>query len=90
MKLKLFLRFFEGEAVLYPESSLEYWSVKYNLRVREKTCASCKEIFRTTIPILIRGYAGLETPTHECGRQYNSAVFTPITEEAKNSWSQVF
>ena len=76
--------------MLYPEVSLESWMTKFDLVVRQKKCAKCGETFQTSIPILLKGYAGLETPTHGCGRQFNAAVFTPTSNETKREWESIY
>lgn len=75
--------------MLYPEVSLSEWTKKYGLQIKSKKCSKCGAIFDTTIPVLIKGYAGLETPTHECGRSFNSAIFTPTTKESIQEWNEL-
>jgi hypothetical protein len=75
--------------MLYPEVALNDWIKKHGLHTRTKKCAKCGVEHITVIPVLIRGYAGLETPTHECGRQYNAAIFTPITVDSIGAWSEL-
>lgn len=75
--------------MLYPEVKLDEWLSKHDLHIRVKKCAKCGKELPTNVPILIRGYAGLETPTHECGRQFNAAIFTPITGDTIKTWDDV-
>lgn len=75
--------------MIYPEANLQEWISKYQLEVEEKKCLNCGQYFRTTIPIIIRGYAGLETPEHECGTNHKAAVFVPISEDKLNLWKEV-
>lgn len=75
--------------MIYPDVELNTWLQKYDLEVTEKVCPKCKQLFLTKIPILIKGYAGLETPAHECGSNYKSAIFTPVSNEKNNLWKQV-
>lgn len=75
--------------MLYPEVSLQDWIAKHGLRVRLKKCAKCGTELPTNVPVLIRGYAGLETPTHECGRHFNAAIFTPITSDSMKLWNEL-
>lgn len=76
--------------MLYPDTSLDEWTRKYDLQIQSKKCANCNAFFETTVPVLIKGYAGLETPTHECGRNFNSAIFTPTTKESIQEWNELF
>lgn len=76
--------------MLYPEATLESWINKHDLVVRIKKCAKCGEGFKTSIPVLLQGYAGLETPTHECGRQFNAAIFTPISNSSIGEWEEIY
>lgn len=75
--------------MIYPDIPLENWLKKYDLEVTEKICAHCEGTFQTTIPILIKGYAGLETPQHGCPRQFAAAVFTPTSFEKTELWQKI-
>ena len=75
--------------MIYPETKLQSWSQKYGLIPESKYCACCGNRYETTVPILIKGYAGLETPEHGCDKKFNSAIFTPITDDSKNAWSKI-
>lgn len=75
--------------MIYPDSRLEDWLSKYQLTVEVKACANCGKNFETTIPVVIKGYAGLETPEHGCPTKFNAAIFTPITEESQNAWLKI-
>ena len=75
--------------MIYPDVEVSNWVQKYNLEVTEKACPKCKLIFFTNVPILIKGYAGLETPEHDCGSKYKAAIFTPTTSEKINFWKDV-
>jgi len=79
-----------GLTVFYPDFELEYWVSKYGLEIATNACAKCGQLFQTKVPVLIKGYAGLETETHECGRKYNSAIFTPISNDSKKIWENIF
>ena len=72
--------------MIYPEIDLETWKIKHNLIEECVPCSKCNNTFETTVPILIKGYAGLETPLHECGRKAQSAVFKPIKQTEINFW----
>lgn len=75
--------------MIYPDVSLQEWSAKHHLDVETKLCSNCRDMFQTTVPILIRGYAGLETPIHRCGSKFKAAVFAPISEEKLHLWKEV-
>ncbi len=75
--------------MIYPDVSTEYWIEKYNLRVKVKRCSCCGKYFKTIVPILIKGYAGLETPAHGCDRHFSAAVFTPIKQDTIASWTEL-
>lgn len=76
--------------MLYPEVALDRWITKYCLPVQIKKCSNCSREFSTSVPVLLKGYAGLETPTHECGRHFNIAIFTPTTIESRAAWEKAF
>lgn len=68
--------------------NLSVWIKKYDLEVIEYRCPKCEKGFESTIPFLIKGYAGLETPIHECGPQYREIIVVPrsnATESFLNS-----
>ncbi len=75
--------------MIYPETNLKTWSQKYGLIPEKKVCACCGQELETTVPIIMKGYAGFETPEHGCDKKFNSAIFTPITDESKNAWSKI-
>lgn len=75
--------------MIYPDVSLDEWSVRYKIEVESKKCANCGRIFCTSIPVIIRGYVGLETPEHECGPNFKAAVFVPNSEEKLKLWKSV-
>ena len=76
--------------MIYPDVTLNFWTNKYRLPIETKKCAKCRKNFKTSVPILIKGYAGLETPTHKCNRKFNSAIFTPITDKTKKEWESIY
>lgn len=75
--------------MIYPDVSLQDWLKKYQLTIETKTCANCGKNFETTVPILIKGYAGLETTNHGCPFNFSAAIFTPITDESKKAWLNI-
>lgn len=76
--------------MIYPEYSLDEWCKKYGLEVQRLQCCKCEKYFDTTVPILIKGYAGLETPSHGCENNQKAATFTPISSKEINEWNKIF
>lgn len=72
--------------MLYVEISTHEWSKKYKIPITVFTCKKCSKDFETTVPIMVKGYAGLETPEHGCGRNSLSAVFKPIAQNEISFW----
>ena len=77
-------------SMFYPDVSKTEWLSKYPIEVKAHNCDQCGKSFETSIPIIIKGYVGLETPLHECGRHYSSASFIPISAIEKQFWSNLY
>lgn len=75
--------------MIYPTIGLDEWIEKYSLKAREYRCPSCKETFRTTVPIITNECAGLASPAHECGRGFVGYVLTPRKAEVEAFWREV-
>lgn len=73
--------------MLYIETTKEDWIQKYSLEPEKFICKYCKQSFETSTPIRIKGYAGLETPEHGCGKKSLSAIFKPIDREEISFWN---
>lgn len=75
--------------MFYIDVTTEEWCKKHNLEPKEFECKNCKQKFMSTVPIIIKGYAGLEVPQHGCDRRFSAAMFKPITEEEKKAWADI-
>lgn len=75
--------------MIYPEKNPKEWSLKYDIIPQVLQCACCLKFHETSVPVLIKGYAGLETPEHGCPRQFNASVYVPTSPEEKSFWAQV-
>ena len=71
---------------LFPDTDMESWSERYNIKPKEIECIGCKVKFLTTIPVAIKGYRGLCVPEHECGPNYRAAIFVPTDKEEIKYW----
>lgn len=67
----------------------EEWCEKHGIEVEVQTCSGCGKDFPLNVPILIKGYAGLEMEYHGCPRNRLAACFTPIGEDEKKFWSRI-
>lgn len=76
--------------MMYPNVDLESWILKYGLEVADYSCPNCGCIFHTTIPVLTKDDAGLQTPIHNCGPEFSKAIFTPRTHAAIEFWNKLF
>lgn len=77
-------------SMIYPEIELSTWLKKYPITPQAIQCENCKETFKTSVPILIRGYAGLEIPLHDCGREFLAATFIPTHPKEIQYWSALY
>lgn len=75
--------------MIFPDVGLDEWKRRFDLDVIEAPCACCGKTFRTEIPILTHGHAGLATPVHECGPTFVEVVLTPKTDAARSFWESV-
>ena len=76
--------------MLYPEVTTEEWLRKYPLVPEEIECDCCHVKFQTTVPVIMKGYAGLEIPSHSCDKKYLAATFVPIDQNEIQYWSQLY
>ena len=76
--------------MIYPDVEKDVWLQKYPITPQALRCENCGEIFETAIPILIKGYAGLETPLHQCGRDFLAATFIPTHPKEIQYWSALY
>lgn len=75
--------------MIYPEVNTTDWSNKYDIVPQRLQCACCLKFHETSVPVLIKGYAGLETPEHGCPRKFNASVFVPTSSAEKEFWAEV-
>ena len=75
--------------MLYVDCDTDAWAKKHGIDIEEMECASCKKIFKTTVPIVMKGYAGLEMPEHGCDRKFLGAIFTPTSKGKIEAWNKI-
>jgi len=71
------------------EETTEEWAERYGIEPEMMKCRNCGKGHMTTVPIRIKGYAGLETPDHGCPKKFAAAVFTPIDKAEINFWNRI-
>lgn len=76
--------------MIYPDVSLTKWIAKWGLKVESAKCSRCGKTVRTTVPILSKDYAGLESPVHGCGPRFTTVTMTPRSKESIESWDEIF
>jgi len=76
--------------MIYPDAKLDGWINQYNLMILPYDCPKCRERFMTIVPIIVDGYAGLESELHLCGAQFTRLVLAPRTPSAKRLLKQIF
>lgn len=73
--------------MIYMDVELNEWCKKHSLCVESMECNGCKKSFKTIVPIIIRGYAGLEIESHECAPNFYGAVFKPTSKDEVDFWN---
>ncbi|MCM2322558.1 MAG: hypothetical protein NDJ90_04780 [Oligoflexia bacterium] len=68
---------------------LDNWIRKFDLEVIEYVCPKCNRGFKSSVPFVMKGYVGLETPIHECGPNYRDIVVVPTDPEKIKFWNSV-
>ena len=67
--------------MIYMDVPLDEWCKKHKLIPREMKCKKCGATNKTTVPIKLRGYVGLEIPEHGCGVKTRGAILKPVGAE---------
>lgn len=75
--------------MIFPQTDFEEWKSRFNLPIIEATCPKCNHNFKTTVPVLMQGHAGLSTPIHACGEAFVDIILTPMDSANKSFWSSV-
>ncbi len=75
--------------MIYPSMKLEAWCEMTRLRVEEYQCPCCGQTFKTDVPVMTKDSFGLQSPIHECGNGYWTAVMRPRTADAKMFWDTI-
>lgn len=73
---------------LYPNVPAKEWAERYGLTIEKKKCKKCGKMFLCNIPFAIKGYRGLQTKDHGCGKHYIASIATPVGEK-KEFWERV-
>ena len=73
--------------MIFPKVPLEHWTKKFDLEVLNYPCPKCQKTYKTSIPVLITGYAGLMI--HDCGKNFFDLVLTPNKTNTKDLWSNL-
>lgn len=68
----------------------EQWQKIHGLPIQDFLCPRCKEIFKVNRPFISKDYAGFESPIHSCGWRYTGVTSTPISDESRKIWSEIF
>jgi len=66
--------------MLLPIEDVKEWALKYNLPISKATCQKCKKTFNRNIPFAVKGWRGLMTQEHECGKMFISSIAVPVGE----------
>lgn len=75
--------------MIYPEVSLNEWIKKWDLEIVKYDCPKCREVFETTVPVMTRQSAGLQSPIHGCGSELWTVILTPRTAESLAFWDTI-
>lgn len=66
--------------MILPQVSAQEWAEAYGLEVKDAQCMKCKKMFPRDIPFAVKGFRGLMTEDHGCGKEYQSSVAMPVGE----------
>ena len=66
--------------MLFPLVDKKSWADKYGLPIKNSICQNCKKEFPLNTPFAIKGYRGLMTKEHACGKNFISSVAIPTGE----------
>lgn len=59
------------------------WASKYKIPVKESVCQNCGCRVELSIPFAIKGYRGLMSEEHACGKQFIVSIAVPTGESLK-------
>lgn len=74
---------------IYPDVDVGAWCEKNQLRPGVYVCDKCGNKFQYDTPILIKGYAGVVTSEHECGRRFIGICLVPNKPESLAIWNSI-
>jgi hypothetical protein len=59
------------------------WASKYKIPVKESKCQNCGCSVDLSVPFAIKGYRGLMSKEHACGKQFIVSIAVPSGESLK-------
>lgn len=75
--------------MIYPEIDPNEWIARHALPVRNYLCPKCNGTFKTTVPVIAPGYVGVETPVHNCGKEFTRVILKVKSDAKKDLWAKV-
>ena len=66
--------------MLFPIIDSKRWATNYSLKITVVKCQKCDRLMSRDIPFATKGYRGLMTKEHSCGKMFISSIATPIGE----------
>ena len=75
--------------MIFPDIDPQEWARRYNIRFIKRKCSKCNRLFLSDIPIALKGYRGLQTPLHECGKEFQRMTLVPYGKKNKKKWDQI-
>lgn len=68
---------------------LEKWAEEKHLKIIDYVCPKCGNYFKTTVPFIMKGYVGLESPIHGCGQNFKRAIMAPTSKDTIDFWKTI-
>lgn len=75
--------------MLYINVPLGEWLERHKLDTTMERCKNCEQLYTLDVPIIIKGYAGLEMQKHGCPDNFLAATFTPTEIELELEWKNI-
>lgn len=70
--------------MIKPITDPQEYASKYSLDIDEVSCKNCGIKQLRDIPFATKGYRGLMTKEHECGKMFINSIAVPVKESLDN------
>jgi hypothetical protein len=59
------------------------WALKYKIPMKKSVCQNCGCEVKLSVPFAVKGYRGLMSEEHACGKQFIVSIAIPTGESLK-------